>query len=131
MCMIIPFKSVVANAFIELRREKGEENVLLFDRVEAYRRKIIDLLIENEEIVAIPCSGNDVSDFFEEYSYLFELEHKDKKSYIHLKGNKESVDKELMDFNACLPLKFLAVVSNSESAAPLFQARNAKPKTIK
>jgi hypothetical protein len=39
--------------------------------------------------------------------------------------NKESVDKKLMEFNVCLPLKFLAVVSDSESREPLFQTLSA------
>jgi len=50
---------------------------------------------------------------------------KDKKWYIRLKSNKGSVDKKLMEFNACLPLKFLAVVSDSESTRPLFQTESA------
>ena len=124
MCMIIPLKSVVANAFIELRKIRKEEDELLFDNMDAYRRKIIDLLAEKkEEITAIPCSGKDVSEFLDEHSDLFELNKKDdKRWYIHLKCNKEFVDKKLMEFNACLPLKFLAVVSDKESTVPLFQA---------
>jgi hypothetical protein len=80
--MIIPLKSVVVNAFIELRRERKEEEKLLFDQMN---------------------------------SYLFELEERDKKWYICLKGAKESVDEKLMEYNARLPLKFLAVVSDPES----------------
>jgi hypothetical protein len=120
--MIIPLKSVVANAFIELRRIRKEEDELLFDQMDSYRHKIIDLLAQKkEEIAAIPCSGKDVTDFFNEYSDLFELKEKDKRWYIHLKGDKGSVDEKLMKFNAYLPLKFLAVVSDPESAKPLFQ----------
>lgn len=126
MCMIIPLKSVVANAFIELRKKREGENELLFDQMDAYRRKIIDLLAQKkEEIAAIPCSGKDVSEFLNEYSDLFELNEKDKRWYIHLKGDKGSVDKKLMEFNAYLPLKFLAVVSDSESTEPLFQTESA------
>jgi len=126
MCMIIPLKSVVANAFIELRKRREGENELLFDQMDAYRRKIIDLLAQKkEEIAAIPCSGKDVSDFLDEYSDLFELKKREKKWYIHLKGDKESVDKKLMEFNACLPLTFLAVVSDSESRVPLFKTESA------
>jgi hypothetical protein len=124
--MIIPLEGVVANAFIELRKKRKEEDELLFEQMDAYRRKIIDLLAQKkEEIAAIPCSGKDVSDFLDEYSDLFELNERDKKWYIHLKGDKESIDKKLMDFNACLPLKFLAIVSDSESKEPLLQTLSA------
>ncbi|GBU28467.1 hypothetical protein R84B8_02026 [Treponema sp. R8-4-B8] len=132
MCMIIPLKSVVANAFIELRKKRSEENELLFDKMDAYRRKIIDLLAEEKnEIAAIPCSGNDVSEFLNEYSNLFKLEERNKRYYFLLKINNESVDKILMGFNAYLPLKFLAVVSSSKSTEPLFQAENVQSKIHK
>ena len=122
MCMIVPLKSVVANAFIELRKIRKEEDELLFEQMDAYRRKIIDLLAQKkEEIAAIPCSGTDVSEFFDAHSDLFELNERDKRWYIHLKGDKVSVDEKLMEFNACLPLKFLSIVSDSESTEPLFQ----------
>jgi len=128
MCMIVPIKSVVANAFIELRKEKKGADELLFDRMDAYRRGIIYLLAQKEEeIAAIPCSGKDISDFLDEYSDLFDLkkDERDGKWYIHLKGDKETVDKKLMKFNAYLSLKFLAVISDPESRKPLFQTENA------
>ena len=116
MCMVIPLKSVVANAFIELREKEPNENRLSFEQMEVYRRKLIMLMFEKGEIIAIPCSGYDVSGFLNEYSDLFELKDSDSKPYIHLKDNKglRSVDDLLMDFNACLPLKFLEVVFSRE-----------------
>jgi len=49
MCMIIPLISVVANAFIELRRKQENEDELLFEQMDAYRRGIIDLLAQKKK----------------------------------------------------------------------------------
>jgi hypothetical protein len=121
--MVIPLVGVVASAFMMLRKAKNEVDELQFDQIDAYRRKIIDLIAqEKKEVAAIPCSGKDVSEFLDKHSSLFELNERNKKWYIHLKSNDESVYEQLIELVACLPLNFLSVVLGENSKEPLKQA---------
>lgn len=75
MYLYIEIVDVVANAFIELLKNKSEQKVLLFSELDAYGARVIEYLNKDNDIHAVYVVSQesqhsicaDYSDFFSEY----------------------------------------------------------------